>query len=314
MKLQTQITIPPGNSRMDYNSRLLLLGSCFVENMGSKLDYYKFPRLQNPVGILFHPSAIENFTEKVRHREKYAADAVFEHNGRWHCFDVHSDMSDVSPEKVLSRVNGAIQDTAEYLMNTSHVIITLGTAWGYRLNDTGSLVANCHKMPQHRFTKTLAPVEDVEKNIIRIRENIRAVNPDVQFIFTISPVRHLKDGFVENQRSKAHLITALHRVAEEGSYFPSYEIMMDELRDYRFYAEDMIHPGQIAIDYIWEKFTATHMASEAIPIMKEVAIVRKGLAHKPFAPESEQYAEFLKKLEERISLLQAKVPYIRFGA
>ncbi|MGS2739004.1 GSCFA domain-containing protein [Sinomicrobium sp. M5D2P17] len=312
MKLQTQITILPGNSRIDYNSRLLLLGSCFVENIGGKLDYYKFTCLQNPVGILFHPAAIENFTEKVRHGERYTTDTIFEHNGRWHCFDAHSDMSDISSEKVLSRINGAINDTAEYLTNTSHVIITLGTAWGYRLNDTGSLVANCHKMPLHRFTKELAPIEDVEKNIIRIRENIRAVNPDIQFIFTISPVRHLKDGFVENQRSKAHLITALHRVAEEGTYFPSYEIMMDELRDYRFYAEDMLHPNRTAIEYIWEKFASSHISPEAIPVMKEADIIQRGLAHKPFAPDSDQHRKFLKKLAERISDVQAKIPNIRF--
>ncbi|MGS2762128.1 GSCFA domain-containing protein [Sinomicrobium sp. M5D2P9] len=312
MKLQTQIPVSPGNNRISYDSRLLLLGSCFVENMGSKLDYYKFPCLQNPLGILFHPAAIENFTAKVRDGEKYTADAVFEHNGRWHCFDAHSDRSDVSSESVLSGINRAIDDTREYLESATHAIVTLGTAWGYRFNDTGKLVANCHKVPQHRFTKELAPVEEVEKNIVRIRENIRAVNPDIHFIFTISPVRHLKDGFVENQRSKAHLITALHRVAEEGTYFPSYEIMMDELRDYRFYAEDMLHPSQTAIEYIWEKFTSSRISPEAIPVMKEVDSIQRGLAHKPFAPESEEHQKFLKSLRGKISGVQAKVPHIRF--
>ncbi|RNL77888.1 GSCFA domain-containing protein [Sinomicrobium pectinilyticum] len=312
MKLQTQIKIPAGNNRIDYNSRLLLLGSCFVENIGSKLDYYKFPCLQNPMGILFHPAAIENFTAKVRSGEKYTEDAVFEHNGRWHCFDTHSDMSDRSPEKVLFRINRAIEDTAEYLKNTSHVVITLGTAWGYRLNDTGKFVANCHKVPQHRFTKVLALTEEIEGNIMRIRENIHAVNPDIHFVFTISPVRHLRDGFVENQRSKAHLITALHRVAEEGTYFPSYEIMMDELRDYRFYAEDMLHPSQTAIDYIWEKFTGVWISPEAVPVMEDIDGIQKSLSHKPFAPDSGEHQKFLKNLQEKISRLQKKIPYIRF--
>ncbi|UGU14829.1 GSCFA domain-containing protein [Sinomicrobium kalidii] len=312
MKLQTQIKIPPGNNRINYNSRLLLLGSCFVENMGSKLDDFKFPCLQNPFGILFHPGALERFTARVAARQKYTEEAVFEHNGRWHCFDAHSVMSDNSREVVLSRLNKAIAHTADFLEGATHIIITPGTAWGYRLKDSGHLVANCHKVPQRQFTRELAPVEAIEKSIRGIIEHIRSVNPDIQFVFTVSPVRHLKDGFVENQRSKAHLITALHNVLEEEAYFPSYEIMMDELRDYRFYGKDMIHPNQTAIDYIWEKFTETWISPEAIPVMEEVDAIQKGLAHKPFAPDSDRHRKFLKSLQERISRLQAKVPHIRF--
>ncbi|MBC9796658.1 GSCFA domain-containing protein [Sinomicrobium weinanense] len=312
MKLQTQIPVSPGKNRISYDSRLLLLGSCFVENMGSKLDYFKFPCLQNPFGILFHPGALENFTARVTARQKYTEEVVFEHNGRWHCFDAHSVMSGNSREAVLSRLNKALDHTADYLKNATHIVITLGTAWGYRLKDSGLLVANCHKVPQRQFVRELAPIEAIEKSIEGAIKHIGSVNPGVQFVFTVSPVRHVKDGFVENQRSKAHLITALHNVLKKEAYFPSYEIMMDELRDYRFYAEDMIHPNQTAIDYIWEKFTLAWISPEAVPVMEEVDAIQKGLAHKPFAPSSEQHQKFLKSLQERISRLQARVPHIWF--
>ncbi len=312
MKFQTQIPMKPGNNLLDYNSGIVLLGSCFVEHMGEKLRYFKFRELQNPFGILFHPAAIANLTERIKTGQAYTEGDIFQHNGRWHCFDTHSDRSGNTPGEVVTGINKTIANASDYLRTATHVIITLGTAWGYRLNETGILVANCHKVPQSRFSKELASVTAIEEDIIRIRENLRAVNPGIHLIFTISPVRHLKDGFVENQRSKAHLITALHRVLEEDTYFPSYEIVMDELRDYRFYAEDMIHPGKTAIDYIWEKFTQNYISPEAVPVMKEVDAIRKGRSHRAFAPDSEQHLRFLDQLQRRIEALRKKVPHISF--
>ncbi|WP_461532081.1 GSCFA domain-containing protein [Sinomicrobium sp.] len=312
MKLQTQIPISSGNNHIDYHSRILLLGSCFVEHIGNKLDYFQFRILKNPFGILFHPGAIARFLDRVVSGSKYEADELFEQQGSWRCFDAHSALGNTSRVQALANINTALEETASFLKTTTHIVITLGTAWEYRLKETGQAVANCHKIPQSRFTKKLSSVEDVAGSIVRIRENILAINPDVHFVFTISPVRHLKDGFVENQRSKAHLIAALHQVIPQENYFTAYEIVMDELRDYRFYAEDMMHPNATAINYIWEKFAAAHIAPQAIPVMKEVDVIRKGLSHRPFSPDSAEYRDFKSKLNKRIHRLKSEWRYMKF--
>lgn len=258
MIFQTHIPLKKQKHHLiNYNSKLLLLGSCFSENIGNKLSYYKFQTQQNPFGILFHPKAIETFIAKVINEEMYTENDVFFHNERWHCFDAHSVVSSTSKEELLNTLNTNINSTYQHLKNTSHIIITLGTAWIYREIATDTLVANCHKIPQKKFLKELLTVEEVSESLEAINSLIKSINPETTIIYTVSPVRHIKDGFIENQRSKAHLLSAIHQVVESRNnthYFPSYEIMMDELRDYRFYAEDMIHPNQTAIDYIWEKF------------------------------------------------------------
>jgi hypothetical protein len=186
----------------------------------------------------------------------------------------------------------------------------------YRNIERNTIVANCHKVPQKQFTKELLSVEVIEKSIQNTLDLIDEINPNCNVIFTISPVRHLKDGFVENQRSKAHLITALHKVNSQKpkakSYFPSYEIMMDELRDYRFYAEDMLHPSPIAIDYIWERFSETNISRESHSTMKEVDTIQKSLKHRPFNVNSNSHIIFLEKLNHRIVQLQVRFPKIQF--
>ncbi len=300
---------------INYNSKLLLLGSCFSENIGNKLSYYKFQTQQNPFGILFHPKAIETFIAKVINEEKYTESDVFFHNERWHCFDTHSVVSSTSKEELLNTLNTNINSTYQHLKNTSHIIITLGTAWVYREIATDTLVANCHKIPQKKFLKELLTVEEVSESLEAINSLIKSINPETTIIYTVSPVRHIKDGFIENQRSKAHLLSAIHQVVESRNnthYFPSYEIMMDELRDYRFYAEDMIHPNQTAIDYIWEKFSEVWFSEKAIETTKEVETIQKGLTHRPFNPNSEAHQLFLKKLQQKKETLLQAFPFMNF--
>lgn len=318
MKLQTKIPLNPANSQIDYQSRLLLVGSCFVGNIGKKLGYFKFQNLQNPWGVLFHPKAIENLLSRALDHNAFTERDVFFYNERWHCFDAHSDLSDLSKERLVQRLNDSLEHTSQEIGEATHIILTLGTAWTYRYKKTNALVANCHKIPQKEFDKELLSIETIAKSLERLINRIHSVNKKAQIILTISPVRHLKDGFLENQRSKAHLIAAVHQLLDTSPeraaslYFPSYELMMDELRDYRFYEADMIHPNPLAIDYIWEKFKETWISKQAYSTMEKVNTIQKGLMHRPFHPNSESHQKFRKSLQEKIVYLQKGYPFMEF--
>ncbi|GLU43735.1 GSCFA domain-containing protein [Allomuricauda sp. NBRC 101325] len=314
MELQTKIPLQPADNPLDYQSKVVLLGSCFVENMGSKLDYFKFQQMQNPFGIVFHPIAIENLVQRAINEEPYLKNEVFEQEGIWRCFDAHSDLRSDNPDDLLQLLNQRLNETKDALGNASHIIMTLGTAWVYEHMVSEKIVANCHKVPQKQFNKKLLSVQEIEDSLSHLIELISSLNPKAQIIFTISPVRHLKDGFIENQQSKAHLVTALHKIIKgrNATYFPSFEIMMDELRDYRFYAKDMMHPNELAVDYIWEKFKLVWISEKVYSIMDEVDSVQKGLQHRPFNPDSEAHQKFKTSLETKITYLQQQYPFMKF--
>jgi len=322
MKLQTNIPLTPQENQIDYKSNIVLLGSCFVENIGEKLEYYKFQNLQNPFGILFHPIAIEKLVARAINNSLFIEEDVYFHNDQWYCFEVHSSVNASEKEVLLDILNKKLIEIKTYLKSASHIIVTFGTAWVYRFIETNSIVANCNKIPQKQFTKELLSVDEVAVSIRNIISLIKDINPKVNFITTISPVRHLKDGFVENNRSKAHLISGLQSVVEEVSkkerslsqveVFPSFEIMMDELRDYRFYKEDMIHPNKTAISIIWNAFLEVWISSNTNETRKEIEVIQSGLQHKPFRPESKAHQHFLEKLKDKITILQSKFPYIKF--
>jgi lysophospholipase L1-like esterase len=318
MKLQTIVPLQKAEQPIDYSSKMLLLGSCFVENMGEKLDYYKFRSLQNPIGILFHPLALENLVERALAGKTYQEDEVFEQNGIWHCFDAHSDLNALSREDLLNHLNQRLQETKAGLEDATHVIITLGTAWVYENIASRKVVANCHKVPQKEFVKKMLTPEEIQSSLARLVNWVQQVNPKANIIFTVSPVRHLKDGFVENQQSKSHLITAQHSVlssraqSRDVSYFPAYEIMMDELRDYRFYGKDLVHPNALAVEYIWEKFKSVWISPDCYLVMDEVDGVQKGLLHRPFNPDSEAHQTFRKSLRTKITYLQERYPFMKF--
>ncbi|MBE8725847.1 GSCFA domain-containing protein [Flavobacterium hungaricum] len=318
MQFRTQIPIQKSKTPIDYNSKVLSIGSCFAENMAEKFDYFKFQNETNPFGIVFNPVSIEKIIQRVIHQEFYQEKDVFFHNERWHSFEVHSDLSNADRQELLESLNKAVQETHRQLKEATHIIITYGTSWVYRSLEIDEIVANCHKVPQKQFSKELLSTETIQKSIQNTIDLIQTLNPNIHFIFTISPVRHIKDGFVENQLSKSHLFAALHSNLkskinnQQLYYFPSYEIMMDELRDYRFYNEDMLHPNQIAIDYIWKLFSENYISENSISTMKEVDEIQKSLRHRSFNPESEQHEKFLQKLRQKIEILSAKLPHIKF--
>jgi hypothetical protein len=316
MILQTKIALKKQLlNQINYDSKLLLLGSCFSENIGEKLSYYKFQSVVNPFGILFHPKAIENLITNAINQKEYTEDDIFYHNERWHCFNAHSSLSSTNKEELLNNLNKSNTSTFEQLRNSTHLVITLGTSWVYRFIETDTIVANCHKVPQKKFLKEILSTDEITESIEAIISLIKSVNKNVNILFTVSPVRHLKDGFIENQRSKSHLLSAIHNIIEPREntyYFPSYEIMMDELRDYRFYSEDMIHPNKTAINYIWEKFSDTWISEETQKTMNEVEVIQKGLAHRPFNPNSEAHLKFLDNVQQKKETLVKAFPFIKF--
>ncbi|WP_327019363.1 GSCFA domain-containing protein [Croceibacter atlanticus] len=315
MQLQTKIPIQEQSPKVNYSSSLVLLGSCFVENIGKKFDYFKLKNTLNPFGITFHPLVLERLIKSSLKDKSYSEDDVFQLNERWHCYDAHSVLSDASQSKLINNLNLASKTLKRSLTDASHIVVTLGTAWGYVQQHSTEVVNNCHKVPQKNFKKTLASVDELVVSLKSISATIKTINPEAKLILTVSPVRHIKDGFVENTQSKAHLISAVHKtisVTNNTAYFPSYEIMMDELRDYRFYSEDMLHPSQIAVNYIWDQFIAAWFSQEGKDTLNRVNDIQRDLAHRPFNPSSDAHQKFIKNLQEKIEALQKDYPQIKF--
>jgi hypothetical protein len=316
MQFRTFVPIPQSNYKIDYNSKIVSLGSCFAVNMSEKLDYFKLQNVCNPFGILFHPLAIEKLIKFAVSAKRFTENDIFFHNERWHCYDVHSDLSNSNKEELLISLNARTDFTRMQLEGATHLIVTYGTAWVYRNIESGAIVANCHKVAQKQFNKELLSVDKIQESIANTLKLIHSVNPNCNIVFTVSPVRHTKDGFVENQWSKSNLIAALHQIIKcqlsNVNYFPSYEIMMDELRDYRFYAEDMLHPNQVAIDYIWKRFKETTISETAFSTMEAVETIQKSLQHRPFNPNSESHQKFEAKLKLKVTKLVGEYPFMKF--
>lgn len=312
MKLQTEIPLNPEENQIDYSSNTLLLGSCFSENIGTKLDYFKFQNIQNPFGIIFNPVSIERLVVRAIDNNPFSEEDVFQHKGIWKCFEAHSELSSLDKDEFLKKLNKALQLLRDALFSSTHIICTFGTSWVYRNLESDEIVANCHKLPQKNFKKELLSIQEISDSLKNSCDKISEINPNTVIINTVSPVRHIKDGFVENSLSKAHLVSAIHDLNKQSFYFPSYEIMMDELRDYRFYAEDMLHPNKTAIEIIWKKFSKVWISSESESFQKEIASIQLGLLHKPFNPKSAEHLQFLEKLQRKISSLQKQLPHIEF--
>lgn len=315
MKFRTEIKLQPEKNSIDYASQLVLMGSCFSESMEGKFDFFKFDQFTNPFGIIFQPKAIEIALKDCIDRKVYLEKDLLQHGDIWLSLMHHSKFNQKDPDLALEEINKNIAKGHQALKKATHLIITLGTSWAYRWIENGSFVANCHKIPQSKFDKVLLSSEEISESLENMVSKMKAFNQEVQIIFTVSPVRHLKDGFTENNLSKALLLKAVHELIEKEQvhYFPSYEIMMDDLRDYRFYKRDLVHPNEIAVDYIWEHFKNTWISMEAKETMKEVEEIQRSLMHRAFDPESKEHQAFLDKLQKRIESLTLKHPAIKFN-
>jgi GSCFA family len=317
MNFTTPIPISKSLNPIDYNSKIVLLGSCFSENIGKKFDYYQFENNVNPFGIIFNPISIENLINRAITQDFFTENDLFFHNQKWQSFEVHSALSSTNKIDLLHQLNQLLTDFYTQIQQATHIIFTYGTSWVYQHKLTNKIVANCHKVPQNQFDKILLPTENVENSIQKTQQILHTCNPTCNLIFTVSPVRHIKDGFVENQVSKAHLLSSIYKILQSEicnliaehrqlntSYFPSYEILMDELRDYRFYAPDMLHPNPVAIDYIWQKFTQACITTHAQTTMQNICNIQKSIAHKPLDTTTASHQQFLTQLENKIKNLR----------
>ena len=318
MQFRTEIPISTNNLNINYDSKIMAIGSCFAENMSSKFDYFKFENVVNPFGIIFNAISIERIVKRIVNKELFTKNDIFLNNGLWHCFDVHSELSHHDGEIYLKKINGLLILTHSQMCELSHIIITYGTSWVYRNIETNQIVANCHKLPQQLFTKELLTLNDTQKSIENTISLVRSINTNIKFTFTVSPVRHIKDGFIENNVSKAILLQAVFAISNdekttnEVNYFPSYEIILDELRDYRFFKSDMLHPNDIAIDYVWSRFIESSFSNDTKMMMVEVEKIQKMLHHKSLNVESEADLVFKKSIQEKIDIFHKKYDRILF--
>ena len=315
MQFRTEINIPREKHVIDHDSTVVLFGSCFSEHMEKKLDYYQFGHYANPFGILFHPLAIERAIAHCVQNRQYTMRDLYFFEGQWLSLNHHGRFNGPDPDLVLHHIREEVKKGHEMLQKASHMIITLGTSWIYRWKEDGQPVANCHKIPQRHFSKELLEAQQITDSLSRTVETIRSCNKEASILFAVSPVRHLKDGFVENTRSKSLLHQAVHQVLQKRQglhYFPSFEILIDDLRDYRFYAGDLLHPSEMAVDYVWEKFSEAWVSERSRDLLEEIGYIRKALAHKPFHADSAQHKKFEEKLKERIESLGRKLPGIEF--
>ena len=312
MEFSTPILLSTYATQGSHSKKMVLLGSCFAENIGKKLEEYKFLSETNPFGTLYNPLSVASAIQSLLDRKQYEAADLFKHEGCFHSFDHHSRFSSIDKGQCLNQINSKVHKACEHLKESSFLFITFGSAYVYRLKENNRIVANCHKLPDKLFKRELLSVETIVSTWTNLINKITKVNSNLHIIFTISPIRHLKDGAHGNQVSKATLLLAVEQLQglfpEQTSYFPAYEIMLDELRDYRFYAEDMVHPSPLAIHYIWERFASSFMTSDTRKIMKEWDEIQKAMNHKPFQPDSEAYKKFIVQTLLKIEHITKKIP------
>lgn len=315
MEFRTPVELPKNQVGINHSHKIMLMGSCFAENIGMKLVENKFQCDINPCGILYNPYSIFKALYNLVKGKPYKEEDLFFWNGMWHSNMHHTSFSDISQETCLKKINTRFSYARRWLYESDYLIITLGTAYYYVLNETNEIVGNCHKRPENMFTRCLLDWNSDKWGFLRfVVEQLLELNPKLKVIFTVSPVRYGKEGMHANQLSKSTLMLFINYLFEcssnRGFYFPAYEIMMDELRDYRFYADDMLHPSKQAVDYIWECFSKSYFNNDTMEVMKEWGEIRKGLNHKPFHAESEEYKTFLRQLVLKINRIKEKCPYL----
>lgn len=303
-RFRTKIPITKLPFEIQANAKILSIGSCFSEEIGQKMVRSGLDILINPFGILFNPIAVSNAIRRITEGREYGQDELVKDQGMFHSLSHHGRFSDEDPGVVLSRVNSELQEAHTQLPATNLLIVTLGSAWAYRHVTTDQIVANCHRIPQKEFDKVMIKSDEIVNALGQSIDSLSSVCRDVQVLFTVSPVRHWKDGPQENQVSKAHLRIACDELVSSRSnchYFPSYELVLDELRDYRFFAEDMLHPSSQAIDFVWDKFQQASMSASLIDRNREVEKLRRVIDHKSDDPDHLSRAEVAKDQIDRIT-------------
>jgi hypothetical protein len=313
MEFRTEINIPPSENRISYGSSILFAGSCFTENIGAMMQDLRFRVDLNPFGINYNPSSLSRNLWALLNGKQYAKSDLHLANEKWFSFDHHSQFSAGNSDTCLENINERIRYSRDRLSGTDYLFLTWGTAWVYVLKETSTVVSNCHKLPSDNFSRHLLSVNQVVDMYTKLFVGLRSRMPGIRVILTVSPVRHWKDGPVLNTVSKSILLLAAHRLTEMFSYceyFPAYEIAMDDLRDYRFYGDDLVHPNLQMIEYIWGKFSDTYFDEQTLKLMGEIGKLNTARKHRSFDPISEQYSQFCKKQGDKARQLLKKHPYL----
>ena len=314
MFLDIQIQSP--EEKICYPQKIFLIGSCFTEHIGNRLADLKFAVLQNPNGILFDPLSVANNLHSYITAHQYQASDLFHLNELWQSWRHHSIFSGSDEQAVLDGINQKQKQAHEFLRAADWMVITLGSSFSYQLRDTSQPVANCHRAPAQWFNKHLLEIEETKTALSNAVEAVFAYNPRIKLIFTVSPVRHIRDGVVENNRSKARLLEAVHYLVSKFNrvyYFPAYEIVIDVLRDYRFYDVDLVHPNYAATEFVFEKFSSHFISSQSLELMEEIRKFVSAYRHKPFQPQTLAHKAFLSSNLDRIKQFQEKNPALDFS-
>jgi len=312
MEFRTIVNIADSTLRIDYHSQLMLLGSCFAQSIGKYLCDNKFNVIVNPFGILYNPASIAKVLLRLHNKIHFTQEELFLHDGLCHSFLHHGDFSNPIKEECLANINQEYEKAAANLFQTDTLIITFGTAYVFENRKTSEVVANCHKLPASQFSRSRLTVKQIVTEWTELIRVLRSDNPDLNLLFTVSPIRHWKDGAHENQLSKATLLLAIDEICRNHNniyYFPSYELMLDDLRDYRFYAEDMIHPNDTAVKYIWDAFKDTFFDSQTENIIKEWQHIKLAVSHRPFNPDTAEHKQFLRQTLLKLDAFCEKYPY-----
>ena len=320
MKFRTETEFA-AKGEISYRDNLMFIGSCFSENIGTYFERHLFRTdLNNPFGILFNPASIAKAVRRLLSETPYSDNDLFLHNGVWNSYDHHSDFSDTEKEKCLAKMNDKLKESSQFLKNATILFITFGTAWIYRQKVNGQIVSNCHKMPANTFLREKLSVQDIVNEYTDLFHTFPFSDKKTRVIFTVSPVRHTKDGLHENTLSKAILLLAIEKLLsnqkseiknqKSAIYFPSYEIVLDELRDYRFYSDDMLHPSPVAIAYIWQQFVDTFISADTQREMETLRSLWLNRNHRSLHPGSPEDEAFRIKTEAELHQLQSRYPWI----
>lgn len=317
MKLLTEVAIPNYPFQMDHQSPIVMMGSCFTENLGSMLEKYLFPVCINPFGTTYNPLSVKTGLEALLHREGYKVEDLDQTNDLWFSFDHYTGFSSPDRDDTLKKINLSLNKAKEMLHTAHFLVITWGTAWVYTYNDTGKVVCNCHKIPASRFTRSRLTTKEIIGAYESLLPSLFEFNPNLKVLLTVSPVRHWKEGAHGNQLSKATLLLAQEALEklypDQLFYFPSYEIVMDELRDYRFYTSDMVHTSDQASQYIWERFNQALLSNEARNIIQELEPLLKLMDHRPLKDEGEAFLKMVRQRDEKLRFMKNKYPLLAWN-
>jgi hypothetical protein len=313
MELRTTFSIEPSDRKITYKDPVMFIGSCFATSIGSRLELGRMPVMINPAGTVYNPVSVCNTLNTITGGRRYDHDDLYRHDDSWISFDHYTDFSSVNSEEILNKINSISGEALKFLSGASFLFVTFGTARVFRWIESGKIVSNCHKLPASGFNHELLTPDDITSLWNDQLDKLKSLFPGLKVVFTISPVRHWKDGAHGNQISKSVLFLAVEKLLEHPSgpaYFPAYELVMDDLRDYRFYDNDMIHMSDLAVDYIWEEFCGCYFDTATTGLWKEVVKISKAVSHRINTDNQDQIKKFAENILSRIDLITKKNPLV----